>query len=66
MLVIGGAAWLSRAALIHVLLPPGWIDPPTNRWCNPRRVQAWIHQTPYRDATNSLPLSQISADSSTL
>src|SRR6202167_5550873 len=48
------------AALIH--LPPRWIDPPTTGVHIQRRLQAWIHHTPYHEHYKFIPLYQISAD----
>jgi monofunctional glycosyltransferase len=56
--LIGVAALWSLAALI--LLAARWIDPPTTAVHIERRVQAWIHYTPYRERYNFIPLSQIS------
>jgi len=39
-----------------------WIDPPTTAVHIQRRLQAWIHQTPYRERYKFIPLRQISAD----
>jgi monofunctional biosynthetic peptidoglycan transglycosylase len=48
----------SLAALL--LLAARWIDPPTTAVHVQRRVQAWIHQTPYRKRYDFVLLSQIS------
>ena len=37
-----------------------WIDPPTTAVHIQRRLQAWIHGTPYRERYKFIPLSQIS------
>ena len=58
--VIGVALLWSLAALI--LVAARWIDPPTTAVHIQRRVQAWIHHTPYHDRYKFIPLSQISAD----
>jgi monofunctional biosynthetic peptidoglycan transglycosylase len=58
-LIIVAALW-SLAALI--LLAARWIDPPTTAVHMQRRVQSWIHHTPYRERYNFVPLSQISPD----
>jgi monofunctional biosynthetic peptidoglycan transglycosylase len=50
----------SLAAL--VLIAARWIDPPTTAVHMQRRVQAWIHHTPYRERYNFISLSQISPD----
>src|ERR1700749_454022 len=46
------------AALL--LLAMRWIDPSTTAVQAQRRVQAWIHQTPYRKRYKFVPLNQIS------
>jgi len=50
----------SVAAL--TLVAARWIDPPTTAVHMQRRVQAWIHQTPYHKRYKFVPLSQISPD----
>jgi monofunctional glycosyltransferase len=59
-LVIGVVLLWSLAALI--LLAARWIDPPTTAVHLERRMQAWIHRTPYRERYKFIPLSQISPD----
>jgi monofunctional glycosyltransferase len=59
-LVIGLVLLWSLAAL--TLVAARWIDPPTTAVHMQRRLQAWIHQKPYRERYNFVPLSQISAD----
>ena len=49
--------WLLAALLLLALR---WIDPPTTMVHIQRRVQAWIHGTPYRERYTFMPLSQIS------
>ncbi len=39
-----------------------WIDPPTTAVHIQRRLQAWIHHTPYQERYKFVPLSQISPD----
>ena len=39
-----------------------WIDPPTTAVHMQRRLQAWIHDTPYHERYEFVPLSQISPD----
>jgi len=59
-LVIGlVAAWL-LAALTLLLLR--WVDPPTTAVHVQRRVQAWLHNTPYHARYKFIPLNQISTD----
>ena len=48
----------SLAAL--TLLALRWIDPPTTAVHIERRMQAWIHNKPYRERYTFIPLSQIS------
>ena len=50
----------SLAALI--LLAARWIDPPSTAVHIQRRLQAWIHHTPYHERYEFIPLSQISPD----
>jgi len=59
-LVIGLVLVWSLAALI--LLAVRWIDPPSTAVHIQRRLQAWIHHTPYHERYNFIPLSQISPD----
>jgi monofunctional glycosyltransferase len=44
------------------LVAARWIDPPTTAVHMQRRVQAWMHNTPYRERYKFIPLSQISPD----
>jgi monofunctional biosynthetic peptidoglycan transglycosylase len=60
LLVIGVVLLWSLAAL--TLAATRWIDPPTTAVHIQRRMQAWIHHTPYRERYKFVPLSQISAD----
>ena len=59
-LVIGVVLLWSLAALI--LVAARWIDPTTTAVHIQRRLQAWIHHTPYRERYKFIPLSQISPD----
>src|SRR4249920_2228772 len=59
-LVIGAVLLWSLAAVI--LVSARWIDPPTTAVHMQRRLQAWIHNTPYRKRYNFIPLNQIAAD----
>ncbi len=59
-LVIGVALLWSLAAL--TLLAARWIDPPTTAVHMQRRVQSWIHGTPYHERYRFIPLNQISPD----
>jgi len=59
-LVIGVVLVWSLAALI--LLATRWIDPPSTAVHIQRRLQAWIHHTPYHNRYKFIPLSQISPD----
>ena len=45
-----------------LLVAARWIDPPTTAVHIQRRVQAWIHDTPYQERYKFIPLSQISPD----
>jgi len=64
-LVVGGAVfilfylWLLAALM---LVASRWIAPPTTAVHMQRRVQAWIHDTPYRERYRFVPLGQISPD----
>jgi monofunctional biosynthetic peptidoglycan transglycosylase len=57
-LVIGVVFLWSLAALI--LVAARWIDPPSTAVHIQRRLQAWIHHTPYHERYKFIPLSQIS------
>jgi monofunctional biosynthetic peptidoglycan transglycosylase len=59
-LLIGLALLWSLAVLI--LMAARWIDPPTTAVHMERRLQAWIHGTPYHERYEFVPLSQISPD----
>jgi monofunctional biosynthetic peptidoglycan transglycosylase len=48
------------AALL--LVAARWIDPPTTAVHIERRLQTWIHHTPYHERYRFVPLSQISPD----
>ncbi len=59
-LVIGVTLlWLLAA---FILLAARWLDPPTTAVHIQRRLQAWIHRTPYHERYKFVPLSQISLD----
>lgn len=58
--LIGLALLWSLAALI--LVAARWIDPPTTAVHMERRLQSWIHQTPYHERYEFTPLSQIAPD----
>jgi monofunctional glycosyltransferase len=45
-----------------ILLAARWIDPPSTAVHVQRRLQAWIHHTPYHERYKFIPLSQISPD----
>ncbi|HVP50810.1 MAG TPA: monofunctional biosynthetic peptidoglycan transglycosylase [Terriglobales bacterium] len=57
---IGVVLLWALAALI--LVAARWIDPPTTAVHAQRRLQAWIHHTPYHERYKFIPLSQISPD----
>jgi monofunctional biosynthetic peptidoglycan transglycosylase len=59
-LVIGVALLWSLAAL--TLLAARWIDPPSTAVHIQRRLQAWIHRTPYHERYRFIPVNQISTD----
>jgi monofunctional biosynthetic peptidoglycan transglycosylase len=59
-LVIGVALLWSLAAL--TLLAARWIDPPSTAVHIQRRLQAWIHRTPYHERYRFIPVNQISPD----
>jgi monofunctional glycosyltransferase len=50
----------SLAALL--LVAARWIDPPTTAVHAERRLQAWIHNAPYHERYQFVPLNQISLD----
>ncbi len=58
--LIGVALLWSLAALM--LVAARWINPPTTAVHIERRLQAWIHHTPYHERYEFVPLSQISPD----
>ena len=47
---------------VLILLCARWIDPPTTAVHIERRLQAWIHSTPYHERYKFIPLTQISPD----
>ncbi|MGA2351693.1 MAG: monofunctional biosynthetic peptidoglycan transglycosylase [Terracidiphilus sp.] len=49
--------WLLAALM---LVAARWIDPPTTAVHMERRLQSWIHRTPYHERYKFIPLSQIS------
>jgi monofunctional glycosyltransferase len=51
--------WLLAALL---LLAARWVDPPTTAVHMQRRLQAWVHDTPYHERYEFVPLSQMSLD----
>jgi monofunctional glycosyltransferase len=58
--LIGVALLWSLAVLL--LVAARWIDPPTTAVHMERRLQSWIHHTPYHERYECVPLSQISPD----
>ncbi len=56
-----GVALLWLLAVL-ILVAARWIDPPTTAVHMERRLQAWIHRTPYHERYEFVPLSQISPD----
>jgi len=59
-LLIGLVLLWSLGALI--LAAARWIDPPTTAVHMQRHLQAWIHNKPYRERYEFVPLGQISPD----
>jgi monofunctional glycosyltransferase len=59
-LLIGVAALWTFAVLI--LVAARWIDPPTTAVHMERRLQAWMHGTPYRERYEFVPLKQVALD----
>jgi ABC-type glutathione transport system ATPase component len=59
-LLIGVVVLWSLAALL--LVAARWVDPPTTAVHLQRRVQAWMHRTPYREHYEFVPFNQISPD----
>jgi monofunctional biosynthetic peptidoglycan transglycosylase len=59
-MVLGVVSFWLFAALSLVAMR--WIDPPTTAVHIQRRVQAWIHNTPYEEHYHFIPISQISPD----
>ena len=59
-LLIGVALLWSLAVVI--LVAARWMNPPTTAVHMERRLQAWIHRTPYHEQYEFVPLSQISRD----
>src|SRR5215471_2072800 len=47
---------------VLILVAARWIDPPTTAVHMERRLQAWIHNRPYQERYQFVPLSQISPD----
>jgi monofunctional biosynthetic peptidoglycan transglycosylase len=47
---------------VVMLVAARWIDPPSTVVHMERRLQAWIHHTPYRERYEFVALSQISPD----
>jgi monofunctional biosynthetic peptidoglycan transglycosylase len=47
---------------VLALVAARWVDPPATAVHIQRRVQAWIHHTPYHRRYEFVPLSQISPD----
>jgi monofunctional glycosyltransferase len=47
---------------VLILVAARWIDPPTTAVHIERRMQAWIHRTPYHKRYEFVPLGQISRD----
>jgi len=58
--MVGAVLLWGLAAVL--LVGARWIDPPTTAVQMQRRVQSWIHQTPYQKRYKFVPLNQISPD----
>ena len=58
--VIGAALFWSLGVLM--LVAARWIDPPTTAVHIERRLEAWIHDKPYHERYEFVPLRQISPD----
>ncbi|MGB7434365.1 MAG: monofunctional biosynthetic peptidoglycan transglycosylase [Candidatus Acidiferrum sp.] len=56
-----GLALLWLLAVL-ILVAARWIDPPTTAVHMERRFQAWVHDKPYHERYEFVPLSQISTD----
>jgi monofunctional glycosyltransferase len=59
-LIVGALFLWSFAALLLVAVR--WVDPPTTAVHIQRRLQAWLHHTPYHKRYEFVPLGQISPD----
>jgi monofunctional biosynthetic peptidoglycan transglycosylase len=59
-LLVGAALLWSLAVLI--LVAARWIDPPTTAVHLQRRMQAWLHHTPYHKRYEFVPLTRVSPD----
>src|ERR1035437_1415295 len=59
--LVGGVVLLWSLASL-TLVAARWIDPPTTAVHIQRRLQAWIHHTPYHERYKFIPLSQVSPD----
>jgi len=58
--LVGLALLWSLAVL--TLVAARWIDPPTTAVQMERRLQSWVHNTPYHKRYDFVPLGQISPD----
>jgi monofunctional biosynthetic peptidoglycan transglycosylase len=56
-----GAALIWLLAVL-ILVAVRWVDPPTTAVQIQRRLQGWMHNTPYHERYKFVPLSQISPD----
>jgi monofunctional glycosyltransferase len=50
------------ALAVLILVAARWFDPPTTAVHMERRLQSWIHHTPYHERYEFVPLRQISPD----
>jgi monofunctional biosynthetic peptidoglycan transglycosylase len=59
---LGIALALLWSLAVLMLIAARWIDPPTTAVHMERRLQSWIHRTPYHERYEFVPLNQISPD----
>jgi monofunctional biosynthetic peptidoglycan transglycosylase len=59
---LGIALALLWSLAVLMLIAARWIDPPTTAVHMERRMQSWIHRTPYHERYEFVPLNEISPD----
>jgi monofunctional biosynthetic peptidoglycan transglycosylase len=59
---LGIALALLWSLAVLMLIAARWIDPPTTAVHMERRLQSWIHRTPYHERYEFVPLNEISPD----